>query len=182
MDGWLPNKSWETGDAGVWAFTGSAPPTVGIPPIRPSDPAVAHDGLYVAGFYSPLAAGQTGLASYNEIDPVRLALIRGHTLTWGTWNWLHSEMGGIPGGYLHIQLFDGVNTVTNQIWPAGGPPYDAWRYETVSLAVSPIAAQLSFRIYWHKIGGGSIMRWVIDDMDVSGLPPIVQTNPATEVT
>lgn len=151
----IPNKSWETGDAGGWTFEG----------IGSFRPVVSTDnprtGTYNLCFSTPDAAIRWGRARHS-VTGNQLELLKGETVTFKIYRWNVITFTGGPGSNAYIRIDDGISsTDTNML----STPYSSYYIISVDHAVALNATKVEFIIYWYKSGGGTIWHVDIDDMD-----------------
>ena len=150
----MPNKGWETGDAGGWTFSGST----GLPLVSNANP---RTGTYAWRCGTSSSGVATGKAVWS-VDAGLLPQLKGRTVKFTVYGYDVLIFAGGAGSYQRIGLDDG-STVTYQAIPF--TPYSTWNLVTCTKVISAAATKLAFIVEWYKAGGGRIYRLDVDDMD-----------------
>mgnify|MGYP001565766756 CR=1 FL=1 len=150
----MPNKGWESGDAGGWTFTGST----GIPAVTTDNP---RSGSYDLHFNTASSSVRTGVATWT-LPAALLAAIKGRTVKFTVYRRCALVFSGGVGSYQRIGLNWGTGTGYTTI---PFTPYSVYDQVLVQQLIPAAATKLDFIIEWYKAGGGSIYHLDIDDMD-----------------
>lgn len=146
----IPNKGWESGDAGGWTLW-----TIGFGGVEIST-TLPRSGTYSLRCQSASAFGGSSGARYDH--PNWRAYL-GKTIEFSIYN--QKDPTRSVGSSRYIAIDDG-DTITQQTFtPATG----IWSLTTVQHTVSLNATMLRFWIFCAKVGGGPTYGWYIDDMD-----------------
>jgi hypothetical protein len=150
----MPNKGWESGDAGGWTFTGS----VGYPSVGVDNP---RSGAFNLHFNTAAAGIRTGVATWT-LPLSLLAAIKQKTVKFTVYRRCVLVFAGGLGSYQRIGLDYGAGTSYTTI-----PfiPYAVYDQVLVQKLIPAAATKLDFIIEWYKTGGGRIYHLDIDDMD-----------------
>ena len=167
----IPNKGWESGDAGGWVFAGSAPPVVSSEEPR--------TGIYSLKHGTNSASIRTATSTFTITDSSIVNFFKGQPLTFSVWTWIVLDFAGGGGSFQRIEIYDGVGQTRQTISPT---PYSTWNKTEVTRTISGGATEIRFQNYWYKAGGGRIYRMYLDDMDTvpdnvagfAGLNPAMQ--------
>jgi len=150
----IPNKSWETGDAGGWTFEGST----SIPYVHTDNP---RTGIYNLHFVTSYSSIRWGRARYS-VSAKQLALLKGETVTFKMYRWNVITFVGGVGSNAYIRIDDGITSTDKNMLST---PYSSYYLISVEHTVALNATKVEFIIYWYKTGGGTIWHVDIDDMD-----------------
>lgn len=146
----IPNKGWESGDAGGWTLW-----TVGYGGVEVST-TLPKSGTYSLRCHSASAFGGSSGARWDV--PTWRDFI-GKTVQFSIYN--QKDPTRSVGSARYIEINDGVTNTQQTFTPATG----VWSLTTVQHTVAANATMLRLNIHCAKVGGGITYGWYIDDMD-----------------
>ena len=143
----FPNEGWESGDAGGWVFSGSAPPSVSL--------LVPRTGLYSLRYINVSVNFYGGNATYTIDDPAKVDALRFQTIQFTVYYW--GEASNNEEDTIYID--DGISqTHTDLVHDAG------FVLNTVSRYIGATATRVRFGITFLRGGTGPAGAQYVDDM------------------